>query len=124
MLRLIHGQQKPIEIQTVQVNKPRNYTDNNDDLQKRENLMGKNQFLSWVGADDCVKDKVTRNYAIQMMGIDAMETKPSQPKDNHYKFMKQKVKSTDVKNGNEMFKDCQKHNGKKKRTQKKNLQPH
>ena len=46
-------------------------------------------------------------YAIQLMGVDAMETKPSQPKVNHYKFKKQKVKSTDVKEENEMFKDCQ-----------------
>ena len=40
-----------------------------------------------------------------MMTIDAMETKSSQPKINHYKFMKQKVKSTDIKNKNNTFQD-------------------
>ena len=40
------------------------------------------------------------------MGIDAMETKPNQPKMNHYKFMKQKVKSTNAKDKNETFQDC------------------
>ena len=48
----------------MQVNETRNKVDEEDDLQEKENLMGKNQFLSWVGVDDCVKDKVTVNYAI------------------------------------------------------------
>ena len=43
------------------------------------------------------------NYAIQMMGIDAMEPKLTQPKTNHYKYMKQKVKSDDAKNKNKTF---------------------
>ena len=119
-MRLKIGQLKPIEIQTMQVNEPRIEIYKGNDLQERENIIGKIQFLSWVGTEDCFKEKITGNYAIQMMGIDAMETKPSQPKVNHYKFMKQKVKSTDVKDGNEVFiKDCQKKNGTKKRTKKK-----
>ena len=72
----------------MQVNEMENKIDEEDDLQERENLRGKNQLLSWIEADNCIKDKVTGNYAIQMMGIDAMETKPTQPKMNHYKYMK------------------------------------
>ena len=91
----------------MQVNEMGNKTDKDNDLLEREKLTGKNQFLSWVGAKNCVKDKIMGYYAIQMMGIVAMETKPSQPKINHYKFIKQKVKSTDVnKDGNKKFQDC------------------
>ena len=75
-------------------------------MQEREKSTGKNQFLSWVGAKDCVKDKLMGNYAIQMMGIDAKEAKLIQPKVNHYKFMKEKVKLDDAKNGNKTFQDC------------------
>ena len=64
---------------------------------KRDKLIGQNEFLSWDGANDCVKDKIIRNYAIQLMGIDTKEPKPSQPKVNHYEYMKQKVKSKDAK---------------------------
>ena len=46
------------------------------------------------------------NYAIQMMGIETMETKLTQPKMNHYKYMKQKVKSIDAKDKKETFQDC------------------
>ena len=35
-----------------------------------------------------------------------MEPKPNQPKINHYKYMKQKVKSTKVKDKNEKFHNC------------------
>ena len=73
---------------------------------KRETLTCKNQFLSWVGANNCVKDKIMGNYIIQMMRVDVTKTKPRQPKVNHYKFMKQKVKSTYAKNGNETFQYC------------------
>ena len=59
-----------------------------NDLQKRENITGKNQFLSWVGPKDCIKEKIMGNYAIQIMGIDTMKTKPNQPKIKHYKYMK------------------------------------
>ena len=45
------------------------------------------------------------NYAIQMMGIVAMETKLTQPKMKHYKYMNQKVKSTNTKEKNETFQD-------------------
>ena len=76
------------KVQTVQVNKMGNKTDKEDDLQERENVMGKNGFLSWVGVDDCVKDKLTGYYAIQLMGIDAKEIQPTQPKIDHYKYMK------------------------------------
>ena len=41
------------------------------------------------------------------MGVDAMEPKPTQPKINHYKYMKQKVKSDDAKEKKDIFKDCQ-----------------
>ena len=54
-----------------------------------------------------IEDKVTSNYAIQLMRIDAKETKPTPPKLNHYKYMKQKVKSNDTNNKNDIFKDCQ-----------------
>ena len=72
----------------MQVNETRNETYEEDELQERENVIGKNQLLSWVGLDDCIKDKVTGNYAFQMIGINAMETKFTQPKMNHYKYMK------------------------------------
>ena len=75
---------------------------------KREKISQvKNEFLPWVGAHDCVKDKLTGYYAIQLMGIDVKETKLTQPKLNHYKYMKQKVKSDDTNNKNDIFKDCQ-----------------
>ena len=45
-------QLKPIEVQTMQVNESRIETNKGDDLQERENIMGKNQFLSGVGAKD------------------------------------------------------------------------
>ena len=56
----------------MQVNETRNKENKEDDLHERENVTGKNQFLSWVGAKNCIKDKVTSNYAIQMMGIDTI----------------------------------------------------
>ena len=99
MLRLQNQQNKTTKVQIVQVNETKNKANKENDLQEIENVMGKNQFLSWVGVENCVKDKVTGNYAIQMMGIDAMETKQTQPKMNHYKYMKQKVKSTKPKEG-------------------------
>ena len=55
----------------------------------------------------CVKDKLTGYYATQLMGIDTKETKLTQTKLNHYKYMKQKVKSDDTNNGNDIFQDCQ-----------------
>ena len=89
----------------MQVNEPRSKNNEGDDLQERENIMGKNQFLSQVGAKDCIKEKITGNYAIQMMGVDGVETKPNQPKINHYKYMKQSVKSSEEKDKNEKFQD-------------------
>ena len=74
---------------------------------KRENFTDKNRFLSWVGAKDCVKDKLIGYYDIQLMGIDAKEKKPTQPKINHYAYMKQKVKSKTDETKNKTFKDCQ-----------------
>ena len=35
-----------------------------------------------------------------------METKTNQPKINHYKYMKQKVKSKKILNKNKRFQDC------------------
>ena len=43
------------------------------------------------------------DYAIQVMGIDTKEPKPTQPKINHYKYMKQNVKSNDAKQDNKYF---------------------
>ena len=79
LMRLKNQQNITSRVHKVQFNEIGNQTDNEDDLQERENLMGKIWFLSWVGAGNCIKDKVTSTYAIQMMGIDAMETKSSQP---------------------------------------------
>ena len=67
-MRLQNQQNKNVKIQTVQVNETGNDTFEEDDLQERENFTGKTEFLSWVGAHDCVKDKLTSNYAIQLMG--------------------------------------------------------
>ena len=60
---------------------------------------------TWVGVDDCVKDKIIENYAIQMMGVDIAKIKPNQPKINHYKFMKWKVKSSKTKDKGGKFQD-------------------
>ena len=76
------------------------------DLQERENFTGKNGFLSWVGANDCFKNKITGYYTTQLMGIDAKEIQLAQPKINHYKYMKQKVKENETDNGLDIFKDC------------------
>ena len=43
----------------------------------------------------------------QMMEIDAMETKLTQPKMSHYKYVKQKVKSTKAKDANKTLQDGQ-----------------
>ena len=103
----------------MQVNETGNYTFKEDDLQKRENFTGKNECLSWIGAHDCIQDKVTGNYAIQLMGIDANKIEPTQPKLNHYKYMKQKVNLDDTNNGKYISKIV-KQSGTKKRTLKKN----
>ena len=95
-------QHKPIEGKVVQVNEPRIENNEGDDLEEREN-----QILSWVGAYDCIKEKILRNYSIQMMGINAVETKPNQPKISHYKYMKQKVKLAKTKATKEKYQDCQ-----------------
>ena len=57
------------------------------------------------------------------MGIDARETKPTQPKLNHYKYMKQKVKSDDTNNKNDIFKDCQAEWDKEEDTEEKLTTP-
>ena len=85
--------------------------------------MGKNQFLSWVGVEYCVKDKIMSNYIIQMMRVDAMEKKPTQAKINHYIYMIQKVKSDDVKDKNDIFKDCQAKWNKEEETEDKLTTP-
>ena len=86
ILKLKNGQHKPIELHIVHVKE--NVNSNKEikaSLLKEENLMGKNEFLSWFGAKDCVKDKIMANYAIQ----DTKEIEPTQPKINHYKYIKQ-----------------------------------
>ena len=90
-MRLQNQQNKNIKVQTVQVNEIGNDTIKENDLQERENFTGKNEFLSWW----------------ELMGIDAKETKLTQPKLNRYKYMKQKVKLDDTHNKNDIFKDCQ-----------------
>ena len=45
-------------------------------LQKRDNIRGKNDFLSWVGANDYDKDKIMGNYTIKLMGDDTKKPKP------------------------------------------------
>ena len=67
----------------MQVNETKNDAFEGDDLQEREDFTDKNGFRSWVGAKDCVKDKLIGYYAIQLMGIDAKEKQPTQPKKNH-----------------------------------------
>ena len=74
---------------------------------KRESFAGKNGLLSWVDAKDCVKDKISGNYTIQLVEIDTKDKQPIQPKINHYQYMKQKVKSGKDEIKNKTFKDCQ-----------------
>ena len=73
-----------------------------------------------MDAKDCVKDKISGNYTIQLVEIDTKDKQPIQPKINHYQYMKQKVKSGKDKTKNKTFKQ----NGMKKRTLKKNEQHH
>ena len=77
------------------------------DLQERAKKTQKNQFLSWFGANDYVKEKIIGNYAIQVLGFDTKEPKPNQPKINHYKYMKQKAKSTKMRDKKECHKALQ-----------------
>ena len=63
-MRLQNQQNKKVKVQTVQVDETRNDTFKEDDLQERENFTSKNEFLPWVGAHDCVKEKLTGYYAI------------------------------------------------------------
>ena len=72
-MRLQNQQNKIAKVQIVQVNETGNDTIEEDDLQERENFTGKNEFLSWVGAHDCVKDKLTGYYAIQLMAFNWWE---------------------------------------------------
>ena len=58
-----------------------------------------------------------------MMGVDAMKTKPNQPKIKHYKYMKQKVKSTEVQNKNKRFQDCLVNQVKEEDTKEKLTRP-
>ena len=106
-MRLQNQQNQTTIVHTMQFNETKNEAFKEDDLQERENFTDKNGFLSWVGAKDCVKDKLTGCYAIQLIGIDAKEKQPTQPKINHYAYMKQKVKSKIDKTKNKTFKDCQ-----------------
>ena len=62
-MRLQNQQNKNVKVQTKQVDEMGNDTFKEDDLQERENFTGKNEFLSWDGAHDCMKDKVMGNYA-------------------------------------------------------------
>ena len=106
-MRLQNQQNQTTTVHTMQVNETKNEAFEGDDLQEREKFTDKNGFLSWVGAKDCAKDKLIGHYAIQLMGIDAKEKQPTQPKINHYAYMKQKVKSKNDKTKNKTFKDCQ-----------------
>ena len=115
-MRLQNQQNKTTAVHTVQVNKENYDVVEGNDLQERESFAGKNGFLSWVDAKDCVKDKISGNYAIQLVEIDTKDKKPIQPKINHYQYMKQRVKSEKDETKNETFKQ----NGTKKRTLKKN----
>ena len=45
MLRLKDGQQRPIEIQPVQLKESKMGDQEESDLQEKENIIGKNQFL-------------------------------------------------------------------------------
>ena len=58
-MRLQNQQTKIAKVQIVQVNETKNKIDKENELQERENFMGKTKFISWVGAKDCVKDKIT-----------------------------------------------------------------
>ena len=91
----------------MQVNEEENDVVKGNDLQERENFAGKKGCLSWVEVKDCVKDKISGNYAIQLVEIDTKDKQPIQPKINHYQYMKQKVKSGKDKTKNKTFKDCQ-----------------
>ena len=82
--RLQNQQNKTTAVHTVQVNEEENDVVKGNDLQERENFAGKNGFLSWVEAEDCVKDKILGNYAIQLVEIDTKDKQPIQPKINHY----------------------------------------
>ena len=63
-MRLQNQQNKTAKVETMQVNERENDIIKEDDLQKREKFMGKNEFLSWVEAHDCAKDKLIGYYAI------------------------------------------------------------
>ena len=89
----------------MQVIETKNKTNNEDDLKERENFTGKNWFLSWVGDEDYHKEKVLGNYAIKLIGSNVMETKQNKLKVNHYKYMKQKVISKEIKDKNKKFQD-------------------
>ena len=54
-----------------------NKMDGVNDLQERENFIaGKIEFFPWFCVENCVKDKITGYYAIQLMGVDKIRTTP------------------------------------------------
>ena len=63
-MRFQNQQNKISRVQIVQVNEIGHDTIKEDDLHERENFTGKIEFLFWVEAHDCVKDKLTGYYAI------------------------------------------------------------
>ena len=63
LMRLQNQQNEIAKVQIMQVNEIGNKTNEEDNLQEREKLMGKNKFLSWFKADSCIKDKLMGHYA-------------------------------------------------------------
>ena len=76
------------------------------DMLGRDKIKGKNEYPTWVGANNYVKDKIIRDYTIQIMGVNTKKIKQIQLKENRYQFTKNKVKSEETKLQKDDFQGC------------------
>ena len=83
-------------------------TEENDSVEEDQshNLEGKRQYLQMVGADDCLKEKVTKCYLLQIQDVQVRSKQSNASGNNHY-HLKMKSKQTKALKLPEKFEDCQ-----------------
>ena len=77
---------------------PSNHTQEDEENETVEedqsrSLESKKQYLQTVGADDCLKDKVTKCYLLQIQDIQVRSKRSNASGNNHY-HLKMKSKRT------------------------------
>ena len=79
-----------------------------------QNLEGKRQYLQTVGTDDCLKDKVTKCYLLQIQDVQ-VRSKQSNTNENNDYHLKMKSKQTKALKLLGKFEDCQEEWGQMKK---------